>query len=132
MGLFSFIFFNTDVAFPYAVFSDRWMTGDDDSALQLCEKIISSPENGIVKLDDSGLPVYQEGTNPEREYQYSEMEKGVLQYIRDYRALFGSYDYPMMAASTWLIFAENYLSHSTALDNEILESLDYTATPLTE
>ena len=114
-------FNNTTV--PNYSFCGHYIVAQDDDKIILMEKILSSPENAIIGINEEGEPIYKEAIN-DREYIYKNICDGVLEYVDNYFKYLKSDEFNM-SFDTWLKLADNYLKYMNPIDEKMLEKIEY-------
>lgn len=106
LGMFNIVF-GRDCDMPYETFSNKLTGAEDMNCASTSEILLSSPEDSILRIDDSLMPVYEKD---ESKKNYPDIMQGILDYVdifENYNAGFG-----LMSFDEWMELCRNYILRS--------------------
>lgn len=130
MGFFAGVV-NDNESHIYETFSKRKCTADDVNAINLSEIMLSSPEPGILGIDENGNPIYEQlSEESNHSTQYKEIEQGILEYCIEFSNIWSNDHNALMTYEEWIEFANTYLEHLTEIDRVELNKCYHTMHPV--
>lgn len=128
LGLFTGAFAGCVAEAPYESFCNRKLETKDDLAIKFSEFLLSSPEESIVGLNNSGKPVFDQKVESNREQRYYEIMAGIKRYCKDYFEIMPLNKKMLMSFEQWIDLINCYCKYCNDVDkyylNDVVETPD--------
>ncbi len=128
LGLFTGVYAGSVAEAPYESFCGRKLEAKDDLAIKFSELLLTSPEESIIGLDNSGKAVFDQKVELNREQRYCETMAGIKQYCKDYVDILPLNKKLLMSFEQWIDLINCYCKYCNEVDkyylNDVVETPD--------